>query len=195
MRFLAVLLSGIFFSSTVMAYEIVALQEDGPVSYMDEVKALGSVAGQGLACGSTRFDTFEMIARTILITKARSNAEQSAGMRAYNEAKADAYISKQMDGLYECSEINRRFDNQDIFYSKIYADGTIQMPDGALYTPRAPYDVTTLSDHDKNQQKKAQEIYQKAGQRKIGKVRFDTGVDGAVPPAYTGSNAPLISDY
>ena len=174
--------------------EIVALEDDGPVSYMDEVKALGAVAGQGLACNSTRIDTFEMIARTILITKAKSNTEQAAGMRAYNEEKANAYISKQLDGFYECAQIVRRFDNQDIFKAKIYADGTIQMPDGALYTPRAPYDVTALAGSSEEQKKQAQEIYKKAGQRQVGQVRFDTGVqiDGETPPEYTGSNAPLI---
>ena len=120
MRFLSILFLGVFSVFQVQAQEIVALEEDGPISYMDEVKALGAVAGQGLACDSTRIDTFEMIARVILITKARSNAEQAAGMRAYNEEKANAYISKQLDGFYECPQIVRRFDNQAIFYLHNY---------------------------------------------------------------------------
>ncbi len=195
MRFLSILFLGVFSVFQVQAQEIVALEEDGPVSYMDEVKALGAVAGQGLACNSTRIDTFEMIARVILITKARSNAEQAAGMRAYNEEKANAYISKQLDGFYECSQIVRRFDNQAIFEAKIYADGTIQMPDGALYTPRAPYDATAVNREDKAQVQQAKEIYQNAGKRKIGKVHLNTGVDGNTPPLYTGSRAPLLSGY
>jgi len=178
--------------ASAQAGEIVALEDNTPVTYMDEVKALGAVAGQGLACGSTRIDTFEMIARTILITKAKSNAEQAAGMRAYNDEKANAYISKQLDGFYECPQIVRRFDNQDVFKVKIYADGTIQMPDGALYTPRAPYDVTAVGKENSGQQKQAQKIYQNAGKRKIGKIKLNTGVDGATPPEYTGSSAPLI---
>lgn len=193
MKFLSFLFVGVFFCLPLQAQEIIALEEDGPISYMDEVKALGAVAGQGLACGSTRIDTFEMIARVILITKARSNAEQAAGMRAYNEEKANTYISKQLDGLYECAQVVRRFDNQDIFNAKIYADGTIQMPDGALYTPRAPYDATAVARDDKEQSKQAQDIYQNAGKRKIGKIRVDTGVDGSTPPAYTGGSAPLLS--
>lgn len=180
--------------TSVCAQEIVALEEDGPVSYMDEVKALGAVAGQGLACNSTRIDTFEMIARTILITKAKSNTEQAAGMRAYNEEKANAYISKQLDGFFECAQIVRRFDNQDIFKANIYADGTIQMPDGSLFTPRAPYDVTAVTAANGDEKKQAQEIYEKAGKRQIGQVKFDTGaqIDGETPPTYTGSNAPLL---
>ena len=194
MKIFGLFFLGVLLIKPVHAQEIVALEDDGPISYMDEVKALGAVAGQGLACGSTRMDTFEMIARVILITKARSNAEQAAGMRAYNEEKANAYISKQLDGFYECAQITRQFDNQDIFNAKIYADGTIQMPDGALYTPRAPYDVTAVSESDENQKEEAQEIYDNAGKRPIGKIRYHTGVqtDGAMPPLYTGSSAPLM---
>lgn len=192
MKFLSVLFLGVFLTVSAQAQEVVALRDDSQVTYMDEVKALGAVAGQGLACGSTRIDTFEMIARVILITKARTDAEQAAGMRAYNEEKANAYVSKQMDGMFECNDIVRRFDNQDIFSSKIYADGTIQMPDGSMYTPRAPYDVMAVDSKNSNQKKQAQNIYQKAGKRKIGQVKYNTGVDGSTPPAYTGSRAPLI---
>ena len=194
MKFLSAFCLGVFLSLSVQAQEIVALEENTPITYMDEVKALGAVAGQGLACGSTRMDTFEMIARVIIITKATSNAEQAAGMRAYNEEKANVYISKQLDGFFECPQIVRRFDNQDIFKVQIYADGTIKMPNGALYTPRAPYDVTAVDRKDANQNEEAQKIYQKAGQRKIGRVKLHTGVeiDGRTPPAYSGSNAPLL---
>lgn len=195
MKYFWLLALGVFFvPSWGRAGEIIALEDDSPVTYMDEVKALGAVAGQGLACGSTRIDTFEMIARVILITKARSNAEQAAGMRAYNEEKANVYVSKQLDGFFECAQIVRQFDNQDIFNVKIYADGTIQMPDGALYTPRAPYDVKAVSAADENQKEEAQQIYDNAGKRQIGKISYQTGVqtDGATPPLYTGSSAPLM---
>ena len=45
--------------------------------YLEEVKALGIVSGQGLACGASKFDTFEMLARAILITKASSDRQQA----------------------------------------------------------------------------------------------------------------------
>ena len=76
MKFFSLILLGVFTWTAVEAQEIIALQDNSQVTYMDEVKALGAVAGQGLACGSTRIDTFEMIARVILITKARSDAER-----------------------------------------------------------------------------------------------------------------------
>ena len=96
------------------------------MSYIDEVKALGAVAGQGLACGASRYDTYELLARAILIGKAANDAEQAQGMYAYNEAKANVYLSKQMDGMYDCQEINARFDNQKIFEATLYADTNAQ---------------------------------------------------------------------
>jgi len=186
MRFVLFLLLCLFSIFSVKAEEI--------VSYMDEVKALGAVSGQGLACGASRYDTFEMIARVILVTKARSNAEQAAGMKAYNNEKANAYVSKQLDGFYECAQIVRQFDNQDIFNDKIYADGTIQMPDGAMYTPRAPYDVMAVYKTDEKQKEHAQKIYDRGGKRKISNLRVNTGaqIDGSTPPVYKGSSSPLI---
>ena len=41
--------------------------------YIEEVRALGAIAGQGLACGSSKYDTFEMLARAILLTKSPSD--------------------------------------------------------------------------------------------------------------------------
>lgn len=127
--------------------------------YLEEVKALGIVSGQGLACGASKFDTFEMLARAILITKASSDRQQAEGMRVYNEAKADAYISKQMDGFFECAQINRRFDNQLIFRATLYADGTIKMPDGQIFTPRNPYDATLVYKKGDNGRSEAERIY------------------------------------
>ncbi len=136
------------------------------VSYTDEVKALGAVAGQGLACGSSKYDTFEMLARAIMITKAASNSIQEQAMYRYNEEKANAYVSKQFDGFYDCEVINRRFDNQEIFQATLYRDGTIKMPDGKILTPRQPYDVTLLYSKDKKEKIDAQAIYDgKKGQK------------------------------
>ena len=76
------------------------------VGYIDEVKTLGYIAGQGMACGASKFQTFEMLARAILITKAPSNKMQAKAMYAYNNAKADGYFAKQADGFFECDDIN-----------------------------------------------------------------------------------------
>ena len=69
------------------------------VSYIDEVEALGIISGQGLACDASKYHTFELLARAILISKATSDEMQERGMTTYNEAKAKTFISKIKDGL------------------------------------------------------------------------------------------------
>lgn len=155
------------------------------VTYMDEVKALGAVAGQGLACGSPKYETFEMLARTILVTKAPSDKVQADAMYTYNEAKANAYFSKQIDGFYECADISRRFDEQDIFNMTLYADGTIQMPNGQIFSPRVPYDASLVYKKDDKQRDTAQKIYSSGGNEKV-----DVTIKGAETPA---ENAAVIS--
>ena len=144
------------------------------MSYLDEVRALGAVSGQGLACGASKYDSFELLARAILISKAPSDSFQAQGMYAYNEEKANAYISKQMDGMYNCAEINRRFDNQEIFNATLYADGTIKMPDGKIITPRQPYDASVIYKKDDEQKTRAQAIYDKGDNVKVGEVKLKT---------------------
>ena len=153
------------------------------VSYTDEVKALGAVAGQGLACGSTKYDTFEMLARAIMITKAASNSIQEQAMYRYNEEKANAYVSKQFDGFYDCERINQRFDSQEIFQATLYRDGTIKMPDGKILTPRQPYDVTLLYSKDKKEKIEAQAIYdgKKGQQAKDAQISVE-GIDAKRTP-------------
>lgn len=149
------------------------------MNYIDEVKALGSVAGQGLACGASRYDTYELLARAILISKASSDAEQARGMYAYNEAKANVYMSKQMDGMYDCREINARFNNQKIFDATLYADGTIKMPNGEVITPRQAYDASVIYKKDSNERSNAQKIYDKGASVKVGEVKLKDG-DGNI---------------
>lgn len=163
-------------------------------TYNEEVKALGIVSGQGMACGASKFDTFEMLARAILISKATSDRQQAEGMKIYNEAKADAYISKRMDGFYECALINSRFDSQDIFKATLYADGTIKMPDGTIITPRQPYDASLVYNKD-NMRDQAEKIYSSKVTRKVpaGKVQFKTdGAPVANPSYQSGRDAPAI---
>ena len=62
--------------------------------YIEEVRALGAIAGQGLACGSSKYDTFEMLARAILLTKSPSDKLQNDAIYAYSEEKANAYIKR-----------------------------------------------------------------------------------------------------
>ena len=131
-------------------------------SYIEEMQALGTVSGMGMACGAPKYATFEMLARAILITKAISDENQAEGMLAYNTAKADAFLSKQADGLYNCAEINARFNEQKIFKTTLYRDGTIKMYDGTVYYPRQPYDTTLLQDDEELNYQDAVDIYNDA---------------------------------
>lgn len=136
--------------SVLMLFAATSVQAQMP--YIEEVRALGAIAGQGLACGSEKYDTFELLARAILLTKSPSDKLQSDAIYAYSEAKANAYMSKEMDGFYECAQINRRFDSQDIFKAVLYGDGTIKMPDGKILTPRNPYDARLIYKNNKERE-------------------------------------------
>lgn len=143
------------------------------VSYLEEMKILGTISGQGLACGSSLADKFEMLSRAIMLTKAPSQAVLQDGVFAYNSAKADTYLSKQRDGGYLCGEILNMFDNQDIFKITLYEDGTLKMPDGKIITPKTPYDAKQIYRQDAVFKERLKEIYSSSVekmQKKISKV-------------------------
>lgn len=94
---------------------------------------------KGLACGAERYPSYELIARAYLVSKARSDSEQADGMYEYNKAKATAFMEKRGDGYFGCDEVNRRFNNQKIFKSTLYKNGTIKFPDGKVIKPRRAY--------------------------------------------------------
>ncbi len=133
--------------------------------YLEEIKALGIISGQGMACGSAKHSTFETLARAIIITKSPNQNLLNEAAYVYNEAKANTYLSKQMDGYDQCNLINQRFDQQDIFKITLYADGTLKMPDGNIITPHQPYDASSLYKADKQLDNKIRAIYEKAPSR------------------------------
>jgi len=129
-------------------------------TYIEEVQAFGYLAGQGLACRASKYDTFELIARTFLISKAASDSMQAEGMRAFNDAKAEAFLSKIKDNMSGCAQIAESFDNQKIFKSVIYGDGTLKMPDGKIIKPRKPYDATLVYQKDPDARQKMMDMYE-----------------------------------
>lgn len=146
------------------------------VSYIEEVQSLGAVSGQGLACNASKYHTFELLARAILISKAPSDFVQAQGMQAYNDFKANAFISKMRDGMVDCSEIAAAFDSQPIFKSVLYGDGTLKMPDGKIITPRHTYDATLVYKKDLQARQKYIEMYNK----KMEKIRRDPAFQKAL---------------
>ncbi len=141
------------------------------MAYEEEARALGIVAGQGLACGSSKYDTFELLARAIILTKSPSEAMQSRALKIFTEEKADVFVTKQLNQFADCKEVVKRFDAQDIFNATLYGDGTIKMPDGQILTPRVPYDATMIYDKKSNVRQRAAAIYGKDNSH-IKKVEF-----------------------
>lgn len=158
------------------------------VSYLEEMKTLGIVAGQGLACNSSKYDHFEMLARAIMLTKAPSQAALQDGVYAYNSAKADTFLAKRGDGGYLCGEILRMFDNQDIFNITLYEDGTLKMPDGQIITPKTPYDATKIYARDNKLRQSFDEVYQQSVDR-VQQSRSQNQV--YAPQANVQENRPL----
>lgn len=164
--------------------------------YIEEVKALGSVSGQGMACGASKFDTYEMLARAIMLTKAPSPQTLNEAVYQYSESKANAYISKQMDGFYQCPAINERFDAQDIFKITLYADGTLKMPDGKIISPITAYDANQIYKADRNIQIKAKAIYDGAPGRTPNNgsaPKFESVKPNIVKPSQVSAPQPILS--
>ena len=53
------------------------------ISYLEEMEELGTIAGQGLACGSRKHDSFEMYARALMLTKAPSDTQLQRAAKIY----------------------------------------------------------------------------------------------------------------
>lgn len=141
------------------------------MAYEDEARALGAVAGQGLACGSSRYDAFELLARAIILTKSPNDSLQDKALKIFTEEKADVFVAKQLDNFADCASIVERFDAQDIFKATLYGDGTIKMADGQILTPRNPYDATMIYDEKSNVRQRANSIYRKDNSH-IKKIEF-----------------------
>lgn len=129
--------------------------------YLEEAKSLGIIAGQGLACNASRYPTFEMLARAIILTKSPSDALQNQALHTYTSEKANIFVLKQLDNFNDCPNIAMRFDSQQIFQSTLYGDGTIKMPDGQIITPRKPYDAKSIYDFNSQDLARANSIYNK----------------------------------
>ena len=131
-------------------------------TYLDEATALGSVAGQGLACHAKKYHKFELLARAIIVSKAQSDKMQKDGLRAFNEAKADAFMTIESENFSDCDEIVYAFNRQKIFDATLYTNGKIKMPDGSLIIPRKAYNVAKLYKKDPQAFNKAEASYNKA---------------------------------
>lgn len=166
-------------------------QNNSSLSYTDEMDALGTVSGIAMACGAPKYSTFEMLARAILITKAASDDMQEQGMIAFNKAKARAFVSRQRRNLDDCNEINARFDQQKIFKTTLYRDGTIKMYDGKVFHPRQPYDANLLIDNENENRAEVLDIYNKLKDKR--KSKLSTTAPKSTPSQNTTSDNHAVT--
>lgn len=131
-------------------------------TYLEEIKSLGAVAGEGLACRAKKYHQFELLARAILVGKAPNSKLQQEAMRTYNNAKVGTYTMIYDNGFENCDDIVYNFNRQKIFSSVLYSDGRVKLYDGTMITPRKPYDASKLYKKDPNVYAKAEEAYKKA---------------------------------
>ena len=155
----------------VLVLLLIATPLKAQMSYLEEARTLGIVAGQGLACGSSKYDTFELLARAIILTKSPSDTLQDKALKVFTEEKANVFVTQQLNKFADCTNIVQRFDVQEIFEATLYADGTIKMPDGQILTPRTPYDATMIYDKKSKDRQRANAIYNE-DKSHIKKVEF-----------------------
>lgn len=154
-KFFLSLVAGIIaFSSAVFA-------ADKP-TYLEEAAGLGSVAGQGLACRAKKYHKFELIARAILVSKAKNDKMQREGLRVFNDEKVTSFMEIEREKFKNCDETVYAFNRQKIFETTLYRNGKIKMPDGSVIVPRKEYDVSKLYQKDPEAFAKIDAAYKKA---------------------------------
>lgn len=131
-------------------------------TYLEEVRSLGYIAGQGLACRAKKYHKFELLARAILVGKASNEKLRKEAMNVYNDAKAVTFMSVADSGFSNCDEIVYNFNRQRIFKSILYSDGKIKMYDGSIIIPKKLYDASNLYEKDPEVFNKARESYKKS---------------------------------
>ena len=134
--------------------------------YIEDVKTLGYISGEGLACGAARYPSYELVARAYMVSSAKSDKEQAEGMYAYNAAKARAFMNKRREGLFGCEETNKNFNKQKIFSVKLHKNGVIEMPDGKVIRPRQKYNPELLYDRNENERERLNAYYNKLLEKK-----------------------------
>lgn len=144
-----------------------AMAADKKPTYLEEASALGSIAGQGLACRAKKYHKFELIARAIIVSKAKSNKMQEEGLRTYNDEKVNTFMEIEREKFQNCDETVYAFNRQKIFETTLYRNGKIKMPDGSVIVPRKEYDVSKLYQKDPEAFAKADASYKKAVEKAL----------------------------
>jgi len=129
--------------------------------YYEEMYALGTMSGLGLACKSQKYHKYELLARAMIVSKAANDQMQKEGMERYNAGKAETFMDMEANNFANCGDIRNSFENQKIFQSTLYSDGKIKLYDGTLITPRKAYQASSLYTKDPEAFIKADAAYKK----------------------------------
>ncbi|MBO7245060.1 MAG: hypothetical protein J6V53_07285 [Alphaproteobacteria bacterium] len=107
---------------------------------VSETEQLGISAGVALACkvDKEQLKNYEMIASRIISNPISSEKAEKEALRLYAQAKLKAYTEQKKQKLMNCAEVLARFEEQEIFNSVVYRDGTIKMPNGKVIKPKRP---------------------------------------------------------
>lgn len=117
---------------------------------VSETEQLGISAGVALACkvDMEKLKNYEMIASRIIANPLKSEKAEKEALHIYAQAKLKAFAEQKKQKLMNCVEVLERFEEQDIFDSVVYRDGTIKLPNGKVLKPKRPLPVS------KNKKKK-----------------------------------------
>ncbi len=107
---------------------------------VSETEQLGISAGVALACkvDMEQLKNYEMIASRIIVNPLKSENAEKEALRLYGQAKLKAYTEQKKQKLMNCPEVLKRFEEQDIFDSIVYRDGTVKLSNGTIIKPKRP---------------------------------------------------------
>ncbi len=98
---------------------------------------LGITAGIAQACNVNpeMLKNYELIASRLIANPAPTAEIEYAELQTYAQAKLEALKGQKKTPQLSCSEVLARFENQPLFQSVVFKDGTVKLPDGKLIKP------------------------------------------------------------
>ena len=130
----------LFCAATVLLFNLSVHADVRTAKGLSETEQFGLSAGVALACGVDRdqLKNYEMIASRLIVNPLNTDAAEREALNVYAKAKLKAFTEQKQRNLIPCSEVLKRFENQEIFKAVVYRDGTLKMPNGRVIKPERP---------------------------------------------------------
>lgn len=101
--------------------------------YDDDFANLGAVAGAAMACNlKAMLKEYNRIIDLVAAYQAVSAIQKKAFLYSYTRAIKTAFERQVSVKPLSCAEVERRFNAQPIFGTRLLSDGRLQFPDGKL---------------------------------------------------------------